>query len=115
MLFTGGVDEPAYVEHSSLALLLGFHLVEAPTSSCGSGRVWLRTLGGLEPIDVVYRRLEDAASTRSRSARRTARRRRAGLLLAAAEGGVVLANAHGAGVLEDPALCAVLAGVERVA
>ena len=31
-----------------------------PTSSCARGRLWLRTLGGLDPIDVVYRRLADA-------------------------------------------------------
>ncbi len=56
-MFTGGIDEPAYVEHSSLARLLGFHLVEAPDLVVRKGRLWLRTLGGLDPIDVVYRRL----------------------------------------------------------
>ena len=60
VLFSGGVDEPAYVEHSSLARLLGFHLVEAPDLVVREGRLWLRTLGGLDPIDVVYRRLADA-------------------------------------------------------
>ena len=55
----GGLDDPAYVEHSSLARLLGFHLVEAPDLVVRQGRLWLRTLGGLDPIDVVYRRLAD--------------------------------------------------------
>ena len=66
-----------------------------PTSSCAQGRLWLRTLGGLDPIDVVYRR--GRTSPRSDRAQRARRRRVPGLPSAAAEGGVVLANAHGAG------------------
>ncbi len=103
VLLTAGIDDPAYVEHSSLARLFGFHLVEAPDLVVRRGRLWLRALGRLDPVDVVYRRLADVAvdpievSTRSTTGV-------PGLLLAATEGGVVLANAHGAGVIEDPAL-----------
>ncbi len=103
VLFSGGIRDPAYVEHSSLARLLGFHLVEAPDLVVRRGRLWLRTLGGLEPIDVVYRRLADAAVDPIEvSATNTTGV--PGLLLAATEGGVALANAHGSGVLDDPAL-----------
>jgi len=109
VLFSGGVDEAAYVEHSSLARLLGFNLVQGPDLVVRSGRLWLRTLGGLDPIDVVYRRVGDAwvdpieVSATSGSGV-------PGLLFAAAEGGVVLANGHGAGVLEDAALAGYWAG-----
>lgn len=100
VLFTSGVDDPAYVEHSALARLLGFHLVEGPDLVVRRGRLWLRTLGGLEPIDVVYRRVrDDAVDPIEISA--TSGRGVPGILVAAAEGGVVLANAHGAGVVED--------------
>jgi uncharacterized circularly permuted ATP-grasp superfamily protein/uncharacterized alpha-E superfamily protein len=103
VLFSGGITDPAYVEHSSLARLFGFHLVEAPDLVVRQGRLWLRTLGGLDPIDVVYRRLADAAVDPIEvSANNTTGV--PGLLLAATEGGVVLANAHGSGVLEDPTL-----------
>jgi uncharacterized circularly permuted ATP-grasp superfamily protein/uncharacterized alpha-E superfamily protein len=103
VVFTGGIDEAAYVEHSSLARLLGFHLVEAPDLVVRKGRLWLRTLGGLDPIDVVYRRLADAAVDPIEvSATNTTGV--PGLLFAATEGGVVLANAHGCGVVEDPML-----------
>ena len=103
VVFTGGIQEPAYVEHSSLARVLGFHLVEAPDLVVRKGRVWLRTLGGLDPIDVVYRRLADAAVDPIEvSATNTSGV--PGILFAATEGGVVLANAHGCGVLEDPSL-----------
>ena len=33
---------------------------KAPDLVVRQGRLWLRTLGGLDPIDVVYRRVEDA-------------------------------------------------------
>lgn len=109
VVFTGGVAESAYVEHSSLARLLGFHLVEAPDLVVRRGGLWLRTLGGLDPIDVVYRRLADTAVDPIEvSASNT--RGVPGLLFAASEGGVVLANAHGCGVLEDPALAPHWAG-----
>ena len=98
VVFSGGVQEPAYVEHSSLARLLGFHLVGAPDLVVRRGRVWLRTLGGLDPIDVIYRRLADA-SVDPIEVSATNTTGVPGLLFAATEGGVVLANAHGCGVV----------------
>ncbi len=103
VLFTGGVDEPAYVEHSALARQLGFHLVEGPDLVVRQGRLWLRTVSGLEPIDVVYRRLSDVAIDPI-EAGSVGADGVPGLLFAAAEHGVVLANAHGTGVIEDPDL-----------
>ena len=95
---------PAYVEHSSLARLLGFHLVEGPDLVVRKGRLWLRTLGGLDPIDVVYRRLSDAAvdpievSASSAAGRARPRARRP------ARAASCWPTATAAGVLEDPAL-----------
>lgn len=103
VLFSGGVDDAAYVEHSSLARTLGLHLVEPADLVVRRGRLWLRTLGGLEPIDVVYRRVPDA-SIDSVEIQARGGRGVPGLLQAVATGGVVLANAHGTGVVEDPAL-----------
>jgi uncharacterized circularly permuted ATP-grasp superfamily protein/uncharacterized alpha-E superfamily protein len=103
VLSSVGIADPAYVEHSALARLLGFHLVESPDLVVRQRRLWLRTLGGLDPIDVVYRRTADCAvDPIELSATGTAGV--PGLLYTTAEGGVVLANAHGAGVLEDPEL-----------
>jgi uncharacterized circularly permuted ATP-grasp superfamily protein/uncharacterized alpha-E superfamily protein len=103
VLFTGGVDHPGYVEHSSLARLLGFTLVERPDLVVRQNRLWLRTLGGLDPIDVVYRRVEDD-DTDPLEISAAGGVGVPGLLVAVADGGVVLANAHGSGVLEDVAL-----------
>ncbi len=106
VLFSGGIDHPSYIDHSYLAVQLGVHLVEGADLVVRQGRLWLRTLDGLEPIDVVYRRLEDpsidpleAGGIRTRGAVGIP-----GLLLAARAGGITLANAHGAGVVEDATL-----------
>ena len=104
---------PAYVEHSSLARLLGFHLVEAPDLVVRQGRLWLRTLGGLDPIDVVYRRARGRrASTRSRSAR-PARRACPACCSRPPRAASCWPTPTASGVLEDPALARVLAGGRR--
>ena len=59
VVFSGGIDHPSYIEHSYLATRLGFNLVEGPDLVVRQRRLYLRTLTGLEPIDVIFRRLED--------------------------------------------------------
>jgi uncharacterized alpha-E superfamily protein len=59
---TTGTGHPAYFEHSYLAAELGFNLVEDADLTVRNGRVWLRSLGTLEPVDVVMRRVEDHSS-----------------------------------------------------
>ena len=59
MVLSGGVDHPSYVEQSYLATRLGLHLAEGADLVVRQRRVWLRSLGGLEPVDVLFRRLED--------------------------------------------------------
>ncbi|MGH9133416.1 MAG: circularly permuted type 2 ATP-grasp protein, partial [Ilumatobacteraceae bacterium] len=109
VLFSGGIDHPSYIDHSYLAVQLGVHLVEGLDLVVRQDRLWLRTLDGLEPIDVVYRRLEDpgidpleagAPGTPGTPGETGI----PGVLLAVRAGGVVLANAHGAGVVEDTSL-----------
>jgi uncharacterized circularly permuted ATP-grasp superfamily protein/uncharacterized alpha-E superfamily protein len=99
VLFSGGLDHPSYVDHSYLAVQLGVHLVEGADLVVRQRRVWLRTLDGLEPIDVLYRRLEDPNVDPLEVAAH-GRLGVPGLLQAVRSGGVALANAHGAGVIE---------------
>ena len=105
VLFTGGIDHPSYIDHSYLAVQLGVTLVEGADLVVRQRRLWLRTLDGLEPVDVVYRRLEDPGidplEVGSMGTVGVP-----GLLLAVRARGVTLANAHGAGVLEEPTLAA---------
>lgn len=101
VVFSGGVDHPSYVEQSYLAVRLGVTCVEGADLVVRQRRLWLRTLDGLEPVDVVYRRLESTgADPLEVGASGTAGV--PGLLLAARSGGVASANAHGSGVLDDP-------------
>lgn len=99
--YSAGIDHPSYVDHSYLAVQLGVNLVEGADLVVRQRKVWLRTLDGLEPVDVLYRRVEDprldplAVASEGHVGV-------PGLLLAERAGGVSLANAHGAGVVEDP-------------
>jgi uncharacterized circularly permuted ATP-grasp superfamily protein/uncharacterized alpha-E superfamily protein len=101
VVFSGGLDHPSYVDHSYLAVQLGVHLVEGADLVVRRRRVWLRTLDGLEPVDVLYRRLEDPTVDPLEVAAHGALGV-PGLLQAVRSGGVALANAHGAGVVEAP-------------
>lgn len=115
VLFSGGLDHPSYVDHAYLAVELGINLVEGADLVVRQRRVWLRTLDGLEPVDVLYRRIEDPfvdplghASLGSIGV--------PGLFLAHRAGGVSIANAYGTGILEEPELQSVLAGaIDRMA
>jgi uncharacterized circularly permuted ATP-grasp superfamily protein/uncharacterized alpha-E superfamily protein len=103
VVLSGGVDHPSFVEQSYLATRLGLNLAEGADLVVRQRRVWLRSLGGLEPVDVLFRRLEDdrvdPMEVNAQGAVGVP-----GLLLAARTGGVTLANAHGCGVIEDPQL-----------
>lgn len=103
VLFSGGLDHPSYVDHSYLAVQLGINLVEGADLVVRQRRVWLRTLERLEPVDVLYRRLEDTAID-PLEVGATGAVGVPGLMQALRGGGVSLANAHGSGVLEDPAV-----------
>ncbi len=99
VVFSGGIDHASYVEHSYLATKLGFNLVEAADLVVRRRRLWLRTLTGLEPVDVLHRRLEDSRLD-PMEVNTTGAAGIPGVLLAARSGSLALANAHGTGVLE---------------
>lgn len=114
VLFSGGLDHPSYVDHSFLAVQLGVNLVEGADLVVRQRRVWLRTLDGLEPVDVLYRRLEDPTVDPLEVAAHGSVGV-PGLLQAVRSGGVTLANAHGSGVVEAAEIRGVLAAaIERL-
>lgn len=103
VVFSAGLDHPSYVDHSYLAVQLGLNLVEGADLVVRQRRVFLRTLDGLEPVDVLYRRLDSPTiDPLTVGARGTAGA--PGLLQAVRSGGVALANAYGTGVLETPGI-----------
>jgi uncharacterized circularly permuted ATP-grasp superfamily protein/uncharacterized alpha-E superfamily protein len=114
-----GVDEPrvviltpgplseTYFEHAYLASYLGYALVEGRDLVVNNNRVWLRTLAGFDPVDVVIRRVDDQwcdpVELRADSLLGVP-----GLLEVARRGRVTVLNPLGTGVIEDPALTGLL-------
>ena len=103
VLLTPGPYSETYFEHVYLARYLGIGLVEGGDLVVRDERVWLKTLKGLEPVDVIVRRLDDdfldPLELRADSALGIP-----GLLQAYRAGNVVLANAPGSGFLESAAI-----------
>ena len=104
VVLSSGPAHPTYVEHSYLATRLGFHLVEGADLVMREGRLWLRALDGLEPIDVVYRRLEDAMLDPLEHGHQGGGTGVPGIVWGARSGHVALANAYGSGLAEAPEL-----------
>ncbi|WP_395666910.1 circularly permuted type 2 ATP-grasp protein [Methylocella sp.] len=102
-LWTPGPLNETYFEQAYLARYLGFVLVEGGDLTVRDDKVHVRTIAGLKQADVLWRRVDgdyaDPIELNSQS-----RLGVAGLVEAVREGGVVLANALGSGVLEGPAM-----------
>lgn len=109
VVFSGGIDHPSYIEHSYLATQLGFNLVEGADLVVRQRQLFLRTLSGLEPIDVLFRRLEDDRLD-PMEVNAIGAVGIPGVLLAERSGTLALANAHGSGVLESPRLAPMVDG-----
>ena len=92
-------QRPGFVEASYLAAHLGYHLASSGDLITRGGKVWLRTLGGLEQIDVVFRRLADTAADPLELGP-AGPGGVTGLLEAVREGQVGVANALGSGVAD---------------
>ena len=59
VVLTPGVFNSAYFEHTLLARTMGVELVEGRDLECRRGKVFMRTTGGLQRVDVIYRRIDD--------------------------------------------------------
>ncbi len=112
VLLTAGPHNATYFEQAFLAQYLGYPLVEGGDLTVRDGRVFLKTLGGLHPVDVILRRLRDdycdPLELRADSLLGVP-----GLVQAARDGTVAIANAIGTGALQTPALIPFLPGVCR--
>lgn len=59
VLWTKGPQSQSYVEDAYLARYLGYTLAEGDDLAVRENRVMLKTLGGLIPVEVLLRRLDD--------------------------------------------------------
>jgi len=103
VVLTPGRYNSAYFEHSFLARQMGVELVEGRDLVCRDRRVYMRTTDGQQPVDVIYRRIDDdyldPVHFRPNSVVGCP-----GLLNAAHAGRVTIANAVGNGVADDKAI-----------
>lgn len=112
VVLTPGPYNELYFEHAYLASYLGFPLVQGDDLTVRDGNVWLKTLDGLQPVEVIIRRLNDRFCDPLELAEDSLLGV-AGLLQAARMGNVVIVNPIGSGVLENPGLIPFLPGIAR--
>lgn len=101
VVLTPGIYNSAYFEHAYLAQQMGAQLVEGgdlvvKDDDC----VYMRTIEGLEKVDVIYRRIDDDFLD-PEVFRKDSALGVPGLMRAWKAGNVSLANAPGAGVADD--------------
>jgi len=110
VFLTPGPYSETYCEQSYLARYLGYMLVEGQDLTVRDDRVYLKTLSGLEPVHVIFRRVDDdfcdPLELRNDSILGVP-----GLLEALRAGNVAVANALGTGLLQSPAVMAFLPGL----
>ena len=102
-VLTPGIHNSAYYEHAFLADQMGAELVEGHDLRVVDGRVAMRTTQGYQPVDVLYRRVDDdfldPMNFRPESMLGVP-----GILDVYRAGGITIANAPGTGIADDKAI-----------
>ena len=112
VLLTPGPFNETYFEHSYLARYLGLTLVEGADLTVRERQLYLKTVEGLQKVDVVLRRVDDSFCD-PLELRGDSLLGVAGLVDAIRAGNVVVANALGSGVIETAAIMPFLPGLSR--
>jgi uncharacterized circularly permuted ATP-grasp superfamily protein len=104
-VLTPGIYNSAYFEHAFLADQMGAELVEGSDLRVVEGRVQMRTTQGFQPIDVLYRRVDDdfldPLTFNPHSVLGVP-----GIMDVYRAGRITIANAPGTGVADDKAIYA---------
>lgn len=106
-VFSPGSMSETFFDQAYLASVLGFPLVEGADLTVRDGAVYMRSLGKYKRVDVLLRRV-DASFCDPLDLRTNSRLGVAGLVEAISRGNITVVNTLGSGVLENPALNAVL-------
>ena len=112
VLLTPGINNAAYYEHLYLAKQMGIELVEGTDLVVDQDHVFMRTTRGLQPVHVIYRRLDDEWLDPI-FGRQESLVGVAGLVNAYRVGNVVIANGLGNGVADDKAVYALVPKIIR--
>ena len=112
VVMSAGPNSETYFEHSFFARQWDFPLVGGADLTVRDNRVYLKTLAGLNPVDVILRRQDDEFCD-PLELRGDSLLGVPGLVQAARAGTVFIANCLGSGLVESPALMAFLPGLCR--
>jgi len=112
VILTPGPGNETYFEHSYLSSHLGYTLVQGNDLMVKHNFVWLKTLGGLEKVDVIIRRVDDIYCD-PLELKDDSQLGIAGLLQVIRSGNVSIANPLGSSILENPGLMPFLQNISR--
>lgn len=103
VLLSPGPESLIYFEHALLSRYLGYTLVESQDLTVRNGKVFLKKLAGLEPVEAIFRFLSDLNSDPFALRRETAHGV-AGLIQVCRENNIEIVNPIGSGFIDTPAL-----------
>ena len=106
-VLTPGPNNETYYEHAWIARYLGFLLLEGEDLTVRDGQLHVRTVSGLQPVSVLWRRL-DAAFVDPLELRADSWLGTPGAVGALRAGTLTMVNALGSGLLETRAMQAFL-------
>jgi uncharacterized circularly permuted ATP-grasp superfamily protein/uncharacterized alpha-E superfamily protein len=112
-ILTPGQHNETYFEHAYIARYLGFTLLEGEDLVVDNGQVMVRTVSGLQPISVLWRRM-DASFVDPLELRYDSHIGTPGLTEALRQGTISMVNALGTGILETRAFAAFMPNLARV-
>lgn len=113
VLLSPGIFNSAYFEHVFLAREMGVPVVEGRDLVVAENdRVYMKTIAGLEQVNVIYRRVDDAFLD-PEVFNKESLLGVPGLVRAMCKGNVTLANAVGTGVADDKAVYAYVPRIIR--
>ncbi len=104
-ILTPGQHNETYFEHAYIARYLGIMLLEGEDLVVADGQVMVRTVAGLQPVSVLWRRM-DASFVDPLELRYDSRIGTPGMVEALRNGAISMINAVGSGILETRALAA---------
>jgi uncharacterized circularly permuted ATP-grasp superfamily protein/uncharacterized alpha-E superfamily protein len=111
-ILTPGQHNETYFEHAYIARYLGFMLLEGEDLVVENGQVMVRTVAGLNPVSVLWRRM-DASFIDPLELRYDSRIGTPGLVEALRQRSISMINAIGSGILETRALAAFMPRISQ--
>jgi uncharacterized circularly permuted ATP-grasp superfamily protein/uncharacterized alpha-E superfamily protein len=112
VVLSPGPSNETFFEHAYLSSYLGYTLVFGDDLTVRDGSVWLKTLQGLEKVDVILRRLDDLYCD-PLELKPDSHLGVVGLLEAIRKKNVLLVNPLGCRILENPGIMAFLPQICR--